>query len=217
MIRVVLADDHVLVRAGLRALIEGAEDARVVAEASNGREAIDLAGAHRPDLVLLDVSMPEMNGIDALACIKRASPRSRVIMVSMHAESAFLLRAFRAGADGYLLKHSAPGDLRAAMHAALRGQAYVSPAASRGLLLAASEGAAHESPLDRLSPRQRQVLQLLAEGHGAKSIAYRLGISGKTVEAHRSALKERLAINDLAGLVRFALRHGLVEDGDRLQ
>lgn len=215
MIRLVLADDHALVRAGLRALVESMGDTQVVAEASNGSEAIKAACAHLPDVILMDISMPELNGIEALASIKRRSPRCRVIIVSMHDDSDFVVRAFHSGADGYVLKNSAPKELRLAIEAVMRGEAYASPLVSRGLLAAARADGARGSPLDRLSPRQRQILQLIAEGRSTKAIAHRLGISIKTVETHRAALKERLAIADVAGMVLFAFRHGLVEGRDR--
>lgn len=214
MIRLVLADEHALVRAGLRAVVEAMGDTQVVAEAATGAEAVDAACAHLPDLVLMELSLPEVKGLEALASIKRRAPRSRVIMVSMHGDAQLVVRAFQAGADGFLMR-AASMELRLAIDAAMAGQAYVSPCASAGLLTA-SRSKAHASPLDKLSPRQRQILQLLAEGHAAKAIAHKLGISVKTVETHRTALKERLDIGDLATLVRFAVRHGLVEGNDAL-
>lgn len=212
MIRILLADDHALVRAGIRALVEDTAGTIVVAEASSGLEAIEMAAARRPDLVLMDVSMTELNGIDALSRVQDAAPGTRVIVVSMHSDSPTVMRAFANGASGYVVKTSAPLELRLAIEAVMRGDTYVSPRISRSVIDASVRGQtpAH-APLGVLSPRQRLVLQLIAEGNSTKAIAYRLSLSTKTVETHRAAIKERLGIGDVAGLVRFALTHGLVE------
>ena len=214
MIRVLLADDHALVRAGIRALLEDDEDTEVVGEAANGLEAIELARSNRPDIVLMDVSMGEMNGIDAIRDVHKGAPDARVVIISMHAEPRFVVRAFGNGAAGYVVKSCAPHELRLAIDAVMRGENYVSPRASRGLV-SASLHPHQASPIDSLSTRQRQVLQLLAEGLNTKTIARRLGISVKTVETHRTSIKERLGIRDVAGLIRLALEHELA-DGNTL-
>ncbi|QJR11160.1 Response regulator UvrY [Usitatibacter rugosus] len=210
--RILLADDHALVRAGIRALIEEMEGATIVAEASNGREAVALAKAHSPDVVVMDISMTELNGIEATARIRTEAPGSRVLILSMHTTDDFVRRALKAGASGYLVKDSAPLELRMALDAVLRNEVYLSPRVSRGVVSGmVGRGAdASESMLDALTPRQREVLQLIAEGKSTKEIAFALSLSAKTVETHRATLMERLDIHDIAGLVLFAVRHHLV-------
>lgn len=210
--RILLADDHTLVRAGIRALIEAIEGATIVAEASNGREAVALAKAHAPDVVVMDISMTELNGIEATAQIKAEVPRSRVLILSMHTTDEFVRRALKAGASGYIVKDSAPLELRMALEAVQRDQVYLSPRVSRGVVSGIVDGRAEdgESSLDALTPRQREILQLIAEGKSTKEIAFVLEVSVKTVETHRAALMERLGIRDIAGLVLYAVRHSLV-------
>lgn len=213
LIRVMIVDDHVLVRAGLRALLRSAGDIEVVAEAGSGREAVGLAGKLRPDVVLMDISMPELNGLEATAQLLQASSGSRVVMLSMHSTEEHVLRALRAGACGYLLKNGTGEELELAVRAAARGESYMSPAVSRQVIdsyLTRTDG--HESDYDRLTPRQREILQLLAEGRRTKEIAHDLQLSVKTVETHRAQLMERLGLDDLASLVRYAIRKGLVSD-----
>jgi DNA-binding NarL/FixJ family response regulator len=210
-IRVLLADDHNLVRAGLRALLQSLEGVQVVAEASHGREATDLVATHRPDVVLMDIGMPELNGLEATARIIRDFPATRVIILSMHKNEEYVLKALRAGAAGYLIKDAGTAELETAVRAVARGETYLSPAVSKhvvGDYLRRVGG--DERPLDQLTARQREVLQLLAEGHSTQNIAQTLNISAKTVEAHRAQLMKRLGIHDLAGLVRYAIRTGLV-------
>jgi DNA-binding NarL/FixJ family response regulator len=207
-IRVLLADDHRLVLAGIRALLQEIPGVVIVAEAANGREAIALAKQEKPNIVLMDISMKELNGIEATAQLKAALPGTRVLILSMHATEDFVRRALKAGADGYLVKDSAPLELTMAIEAIMRGEHYISSRVSRHLLPgAAREG---ESSIDALSPRQRETLQMIAEGKSTKEIAFSLEVSVKTVETHRAALMERLGIRDVAGLVLYAVRHRLV-------
>ena len=210
-IRTLLADDHRLVRAGIRALMLEIEGVSIVGEADNGRAAVELARAQRPDLVVMDISMPVLNGIDAAAQILAENPATRVVVLSMHTTEDFVRRALRAGAAGYIIKDSAPLELRLAVEAALRDEIYVSPKVSRHLVSAigAKDGDACGS-LDTLTPRQREVLQLIAEGGSTKEIAYQLELSVKTVETHRAAIMERLGIRDIPGLVLYAVREHLV-------
>ena len=175
-IRVLIADDHNLFRAGVRGLLKGFGGMEVTGEAVNGHEAVALAAAHRPDVLLMDVGMPGLNGIEAAERVRTATPTTRVIILSMHTGEEHVTRALKAGAAGYLLKDAQPDEL------------------------------------ERLTSRQREVLQLIAEGYTTKAIAARLKLSVKTVETHRAQLMERLDIRDVAGLVRFALRRGLVDN-----
>lgn len=207
--RIVLVDDHVLVRAGIRALIEAMDGMRIVGEASNGREAVALAREHAPDLVIMDVSMRELNGIDATEAIMAAAPKTRVLILSMHAAEEFVRRAMRAGAAGYVVKDSVPLELRLAIDAIVAGEVYLSPRISRHLVSALG-GREADSSLDLLTLRQREVLQMIAEGKSTKEIATILAVSIKTVETHRAAIMARLGIRDIAGLVIFAARNNLV-------
>jgi len=211
VIRVIVADDHSLVRAGLRALLQSLEGVQVVAEASHGREAVSLAAIHQPDVVLMDISMPELNGLEAAAQIASDSPNTRVIVLSMHTSEEYVLRALRAGAAGYLIKDAGTAELETAVRVVARGDTYLSPAVSKPVVAEyLRRVSGQDSPLEQLTPRQREVLQLLAEGHSTHTIAQKLSISAKTVEAHRAQIMGRLDIHDLAGLVRYAIRTGLV-------
>jgi DNA-binding NarL/FixJ family response regulator len=210
-VRVLLADDHALVRAGIRALLEGLEGVTVVAEAGNGGEVLELARKHLPDVVLLDISMPGIGGLEASAQLKQELPEVRVVMLSMHANEEYVLQALRAGAVGYMLKDSATAELELALQAVMQGETYLSPPISRQVVEGYVQRVGGEQPAaDHLTPRQRQVLQLIAEGLSTKEIAYRLELSVKTVETHRAQLMERLQIRDIAGLVKYAIRNGLV-------
>lgn len=210
-VRVLVADDHTLVRAGIRGLLEGLDNVEVVGEAGDGQETLRLADEVRPDIVLLDIGMPGLNGLDVAARLTAQHPSTRVLILSMHTSEEYVLRALRAGCAGYLLKGSAVAELEIAVRAVARGETYLSPAVSKHVMddyVRRTGGAA--DPIDALTARQREVLQLVAEGHTSKDIAERLGLSFKTVEAHRAQIMERLGIHDVASLVRFAVRMGLV-------
>jgi DNA-binding NarL/FixJ family response regulator len=208
--RVMLAEDHALVRAGIRALLDTLPDVSVVAEAGDGREAMRLARDERPDIVLMDISMPLMNGLEAAERIRKEFPEIKVIIVSMHANEEYVWHALRTGAAGYLLKGANASELEVALAAVARGETYLSPSVSKVLADYIHHVGAEPTSLGRLTPRQREVLQLIAEGQTNREIATLLGISIKTVETHRSQLMETLDIHDVAGLVRFALRVGLI-------
>jgi DNA-binding NarL/FixJ family response regulator len=210
--RVLLADDHTLVRAGIRALLEKFPGVEVAGEAGDGREVLELIKTQQPDVVLMDISMPGLNGLQALARMTRDSPHVRVIILSMHPNDEYVLQALKSGAAGYLLKRAATAELQAALNAVAGGQIYLSrEIASRFLKKFPLQHIARSrSPLDQLTPRQREILQLLAEGQTTKAIASILKLSDKTVEYHRAKLMALLNIFDVPGLVRFALRTGLV-------
>ena len=210
-LRILLADDHVLFRAGPRALLGGVANAQVVAEAGDGREAVRLTEQHHPDVVVMDISMKGLNGLDATAQIKSQSPTTRVIMLSMHDTEDYVAQALRAGASGYLLKDSAEPELELALTAVMRGETYLSPRVSKQVVDGYLRGpGTDQSPLDQLSARQREILKMLAEGLSTKEIAFRFKLSPKTVESHRAQIMERLDIHDVPGLVRFAIRSGLI-------
>jgi DNA-binding NarL/FixJ family response regulator len=210
-IRILIADDHALVRAGFRSLLEKLDDCEVVADVGDGREVLRLLEQLQPDVVLMDVKMPGLNGLEATARITRDYPNVRVVILSMYTNEEYVIQALRAGAAGYLLKDAAIPELHLAVQAAVRGEMYLSPAISKRVLmdyvqLVGGGG----GMLDALTGRQREVLQLIAEGHTIKEVAQILQISVKTAEAHRTQLMERLDIHDVTGLVRFAIRVGLV-------
>lgn len=213
-VSVVLADDHNLVRAGIRALLERLEGVTVVAEAADGRTALELIAQHEPDLALLDVSMPGLNGLEAAQRIAGLSPRTRVAILSMHATEAHVRQALQAGVTGYLLKDACIEELPVLMSALRRGETYLSPAISQRLIEvlrgAGTAAPAPQAAATLLTPRQREILQLVAEGKSTKEIASLLDLSVKTVETHRAQIMQRLDIHDVAGLVRYAVREGLV-------
>lgn len=212
-IKVLLAEDHTLVRAGIRALIQKLDDVEVVAEAGNGREALRLIGIHQPDIVLMDIAMSGMNGLEATARATREFPQVRIIILSMHANEEYVLQALRAGAVGYLLKDAGTAELELAIRAVAREETYLSPAISKHVVSDYVRRIGGEcSSLERLTRRQREILQLIAEGHSTQEIAQMLSISVKTVETHRAQLMERLDIHDVASLVRYAIRVGLVAE-----
>ena len=212
VIRVLLADDHALVLAGIRARVEELGDTQIVAEANNGRDAVTLARQHKPDLVIMDISMKELNGIEATGQIMADVPSTKVLILSMHTTEDFVHRAIKAGAAGYLVKDSAPLDLKMAIASVMRGEIYLSPRVSRHIVSGFLHGKPHqdESSMDALTARQREILQMVAEGKSTKQIAFELNVSVKTVETHRAALMERLDIHDIAGLVLYAVRHGVI-------
>ncbi|MDE1903278.1 MAG: response regulator transcription factor [Alphaproteobacteria bacterium] len=210
-IRILLCDDHLLIRASLKSLIGEFPSIQVVGEAGDGREALEHAGKLQPHVVLMDIAMPGLNGLEATRRLVKDHPQVRVVMLSMHADESHVLQALRAGASGYVLKGSAPRELEMAIEAVARGEIFLSPAISKHVIdvyLNRAEGQANS--LDLLTPRQREILQLIAEGKSSKQIAQLLDASVKTIESHRASLMERLDIHDVAGLVRYAIRHGLV-------
>jgi len=210
-IRVVLADDHVLVRAGIRALLERVPGVEVVGEADNGREALELIKTSAPNVILLDISMSELGGLEALPRIVKDFPTVKVLILSRHSNEEYVLRALRCGAAGYMLKEAAAEELELAIKAVAQDKTYLGPSVSRTVVESYLQRAAgEEGPIEQLTARQREVLQLLAEGKNTKEIAYSLGISIKTAEAHRAQLMDRLDIHDVAGLVRYAIRIGLI-------
>ena len=208
-IRVLLADDHKLMRAGIRSLVKELPNVEVVGEATNGREAVDLVETLHPDIVLMDIMMPDMNGLDATMAIVAKFPKARVIILSMNANEEHVLQALRSGASGYLLKNIGPDELEAAILAVSKGEKHITGAVAKHVIAGLVEGEKATS-LDRLTPRQREVLQLVAEGKTSKQIAKKLGVSVKTVEAHRSELMKSLDIHEIASLVRYAIRIGLI-------
>jgi len=210
-VRVLLADDHALVRAGLRELLQKLPQVDVVAEAGDGREALALVKSALPNLVLLDITMKGLTGLEAAERIVKDFPGVKVIMLSMHANEEYVLRALRAGVNGYIIKDAAIVELELAIKAVAAGETYLSPNISRSVIenyLNRTNG--KSSSLEQLTPRQREILQLIAEGQSTKEIAFTLKLSVKTVETHRAQLMERLEIYDVAGLVRYALRVGLI-------
>lgn len=210
-IRILLCDDHLLIRASLKSLIGEFPSIQVVGEAGDGREALEHAGKLQPHVVLMDIAMPGLNGLEATRRLVKDYPQVRVVMLSMHADESHVLQALRAGASGYVLKGSAPRELEMAIEAVARGEIFLSPAISKHVIdvyLNRAEGQVNS--LDLLTPRQREILQLIAEGKSSKQIAQLLDASVKTIESHRASLMERLDIHDVAGLVRYAIRHGLV-------
>jgi len=209
---IILADDHSLVRAGMRALLSEFGGVDVVAETGDGLEALQLIREKRPDIVLLDIAMPGLNGLEVAARVSKEQLRTKVIIVSMHGDDESVRRALLSGAAGYLLKHSDRAELDLAIRAVARGDTWLSPAVSKRVVAALAGGARQPSngPFEVLTPRQREVLQLIAEGHSTKEIAQRLGLGVKTVETHRTEMMERLGIHGVAGLVRYAIRVGLV-------
>jgi len=209
-IRVLLADDHALVRAGMRSLLNTMTEVQVVGEAASGEEALELAGRERPDIVLMDIAMKGMSGLDAAARLRERHPEVRAIILSMHAGEEYVLKALRAGAVGYLLKDAATGELELALRSVMRGESWFSPAVSRQVVEGYVQRVGGEAVADTLTARQREVLKLVAGGKSTKEIAYELKLSVKTVETHRAQIMERLGIRDVAGLVRYALRTGLV-------
>ena len=211
-IKVFLADDHAVVRDGLQALLEGEPDISVVGIASNGRDAVRQIQKFDPDVVVMDIAMPELNGIEATARICEARPSIRVIILSMHDTSEHVFQALKAGARGYLIKESAGKEVIAAVHAVNSGRRYLSQKIEEKVIETYIENRNRlpdRSPLEKLSLREREILQLVVEGKTSAEIAESLFISPKTVETYRSRLMQKLGINDLPGLVKFAIQHGL--------
>jgi DNA-binding NarL/FixJ family response regulator len=210
-IRVILADDHTLVRAGIRALLERADEIEVAGEAGDGYEALELIRQQRPDLVLLDMAMAGVSGLDVLERIRQDFPLIRVIILSVHETEEYAIRAFQAGAAGYISKKAASGELIEAIKKVMRDEEYISPEVSGRTGPGYGSAADREgNPIKELTPRQRDVLKMIAEGFSTKQIAKVMNISAKTVETHRALLMDRLNIHDVAGLVRYAIKIGLL-------
>jgi len=208
-IRILLADDHAMVRQGFRMILAAQPDMEIVGEAGNGREAVELSDKLKPDLVVMDVAMPELNGIEATRRIAESSPRTRVLALSMYKDSVYVREILRAGARGFLLKDAIDRDLLAAVRAVASGEGYLSPAVSEAVL---SDYRKHVTdPLDLLSSREREVLQMIAEGKTNKDIATALDLSVYTVDAHRGHIMEKLNLHSVGELVRFAVRKGLID------
>jgi DNA-binding NarL/FixJ family response regulator len=213
-INVILADDHTLVRAGIRALLERLPGVKVTGEAGDGREVLNLVKAQRPDVVLMDIAMPGLNGLEAAERMARDYPKVRIIMLSMHNNEEYVLRAIKSGASGYLLKKAATAELETALHRVVDGEVYLSKEISMQLHreFPLQGIAARKGPFEQLTGRQREVLQLIAEGQNTKQIGETLKVSPKTVEYHRMKLMNCLNVHDIPGLVRFALRVGLIPE-----
>ena len=217
--RILLADDHDLMRAGLRALIRGYEGFEVIGEASNGHEALEQIEKLSPDIVLLDIMLPGLNGLDVLLRVPQIRAETRVIMLSMNSAEEYVLQAMRSGAAGYLVKSDSPNEFEAALKAVARGNTYLSSTVSRHVISGYLERQTGDnnvitSSYERLTPRQREVLQLIAEGKSTKEIAVRLTIGVKTVDTFRAQLMHILDIHDVAGLIRYAINRGLIAAGN---
>jgi len=211
-IRVLLADDHKLVRAGIRSLLENLPEVEVVAEASDGREAIRLVEQNEPQIVLMDLAMPGLNGLEATRYLTRTFPEVRVLILSIYADEEHVYQALRAGAAGYLLKGAATEELELAIRSVGRGETYLSPPVSKPVIMEYIRRTnVGMTGREQLSPRQTQILKLIAEGMTTKQVAMELAISIKTVETHRSALMMRIGVHDVAGLVRYAVKVGLID------
>ena len=211
MIKVLLADDHSIVRAGLRRIIEESEDIEVVAEADDGKTAIRLARENGPDVAVIDISMPGLDGLEVISQLKQYLPDLPVIMLTMHEEEQYVVRAIEAGAMGYVTKRSAPEHIVKAIHQVVSGYRYLTAEASEALALRIAKGAAGKSTLDSLSNRELQVLRRLAMGHTNHEIAEAYGISSKTVDTYRSRLLKKLNLRNNAELSRFAIQNKLIE------
>jgi RNA polymerase sigma factor (sigma-70 family) len=212
-IRVLVADDHAIIREGLRVMLGNQPDMEVVGVAANGRETIQLADEYEPDIAVIDISMPELNGVEAIQQMMPRHPHLRVVVLSIHETKPYVYRALKAGAMGYLVKETAGLEVVDAVRAVQRGERYLSQSIS-DLLTTGSfqklESLIDVSPLEALSPREREVLQLVAEGKTSQEIAERLSISPKTVDTYRSRLMHKIGVDDVPGLVRFAIQHGVI-------
>ena len=214
MLRIILADDHTILRNGLRLLLERQPDLAVIGEAGNGREAIDLAEREEPDVVIMDIAMPVLNGIEAAQRISSAHPRTAIIILSVHSDEAYILRALKAGARGYLLKDSPEGDLIQAVHAVASGKAFFSPAVSKVLAedyVRQVRQHGLEDPYDLLTARERELLQLIVELKPTKEIADLLNLSPHTVDTHRGNLMQKLNVHSIPELILYAVRKGIIQ------
>lgn len=213
MTRILLADDHAVLRSGLRLLLASQNDYEVVGEASSGTETLSLAERLQPDLILLDLSMPALGGLDALPMLRKLVPSARILILTMHDDPQYLRQALKQGASGYVLKKAADSELLSAISAVLRGEVYIHPSMTRILLedmLPAPQSAVSENSWDGLSEREQQVLKMVALGHTSAEIAEQLNLSAKTVETYRARGMEKLGLRTRAALVRFALQEGLI-------
>jgi DNA-binding NarL/FixJ family response regulator len=209
-VRIVLVDDHDLVRAGIRALFERLTHVSVIGEARNGQEGLDLIGREHPDIAFVDISMPDLDGLSLIRRVSSTEPHVRVIVLSMYASESYVSEALRAGACGYLLKQNADlNEMKVAIDCVMRGERYLTAGIGQQVVNAFLRSQ-QSVPRPALTPRQHEILRLIGEGHGTKEIAYRLSISVKTVDTHRAELMDRLAIYDIAGLVRYAIQMGIV-------
>lgn len=212
-LRLLIADDHVLMRAGICELLKGLPEVAVVGEASNGHEALRLIKTHQPDIVLMDTGMPGMNGLEAAALTKKQFPQVKVIILSEHSSEEFVFRALRSGADGFILKDDSVGELYTAIKSVARGGEHLSPQVTKKVVLGYLEGQDGGDELVKaLTARQREVLQLIAEGHSTKEIAKLLNVSVNTVKTHRLKLMEKLGVHEITGVVRYAVRRGLIKN-----
>ena len=212
-IRVLLADDHNLIRAGLRLVVTQQPDFQVAGEAENGRQAVSLAEQLKPDVVVMDIKMPDLNGIEACLQIRESLPDTQVVMLSMHSDEAYVLRALKAGARAYLLKDSAEADLARAIRAAVDGKSFFSPAVGKVLLedyMRKLQRTGGEDSYELLSPREREILQLVAEGKSSKEIANMLNLSVYTVETHRAKLMQKLNLRSVPEVILYAVRKGII-------
>jgi two-component system, NarL family, response regulator NreC len=209
VIKILLADDHTIVRQGLKLIISSHADLQVIGEAANGREVLELAEKLKPDVILMDVAMPELNGIEATRRLRDVSPRTKVLVLSMHKEAVYVREILKAGARGYILKDAIDTELISAIQSVARGDGYISPAISGTLLSDYRQNITN--PLDLLSSREREVLQLIAEGKTNKEVATRLNLSVYTVDSHRGKIMEKLNLHSTGELVRFAMKQGLVD------
>jgi two-component system, NarL family, response regulator NreC len=211
--RVLLADDHVLIRAGLRMVVDAQPDLTVVGEAGDGREAVAMADSLKPDVVVMDIGMPTLNGIEAANQVREKLPETQIVMLSMHSDEGYVLRALKAGAKAYLLKDSAETDLARAIRAAAEGKSFFSPAVGRVLLedyVRKLQRTGGEDSYDLLSPREREILQLVAEGKSSKDIANLLNLSVYTVETHRARVMQKLNLRGIPELILYAVRKGII-------
>ncbi len=212
-IKVFLAEDHTIVRKGIRSLLDGQPDIEVVGEAANGREAVEQVQKLQPDIVLMDITMPELNGLEATVRIKKEQPHIKVLVLTMYTNEEYIHQLLQAGASGYLDKHTAPNELLLAIQAVHRGDPFLSPSISKTIIeeyLRQSEETELDDNYHKLSSREREVLQLLAEGYSYKDVAEKLQISVKTVGVHRVNIMEKLNISNSAELVKYAIRKGII-------
>ena len=210
MIRILLVEDHMMVRKGLRSLLENETGIEVVDEAGNGREAIQKVESLKPDIVLMDISMPTLNGLDATRQIKRQHPDMKILILTMHTAEEYVFEVLDAGASGYVVKQSAPNELVTAIHAVSRGETYLSPKVSGIVVQEILNGVLKKKKEHRLTEREREIVQLIAEGHSNREIADTLHISIKTVDTHRSNLMEKLDLHSIADITRYAIRNKII-------